>query len=69
MKRFILRILTELEVFEAFLDSLASFGLVGNFSSEEITSRDEFPLEVLGEGHGVLLLVAAWWSHEENAAD
>ena len=61
--------LTELEVVETFLDSGTLFSLVADFPSEEITSRDELPLEVLGEGHGVFLFRAAWWSHEENAAD
>ena len=60
--------LTEFEVVEALLDSLSLLSLVSDLSSEEITSRDELPLEVLGKSHGVLLLVASWWSHEEDAA-
>ena len=62
-------LLTKFEIVEAFLDPGTPFSLVADFPSQEIASGDELPLEVLGEGHGVLLLGTAWWSHEENAAD
>ena len=60
--------LTEFEVVEALLDSLSLLSLVSDLSSEEITGGDELPLEVLSKSHRVLLLVASWWSHEEDAA-
>ena len=61
--------LTKPIALEAILDLFTELTLLADLSSQELSSINAFPSEVLGDVGGIFLSEAAWWSHYKDSSN